>query len=58
MHTVGLQLTGTQQATWYLTGMHIAGLQHADWQELDTQQDGWQGLDTQQDGWHPEEQLV
>ena len=52
MHTVGLQLTGTQQAAWYLTGMQIAGLQ------LKGTQDDWQGLDTQQDGWQPEEQLV
>ena len=58
MHTVGLQLTGTQQAAWYLTGMQITGLQQDDWQGLDTQQDGWQGLDTQQEGWQPEEQLV
>ena len=27
MHTVGLQLTGTQQVTWHLTGTHMAGLQ-------------------------------
>lgn len=52
MHTVGLQLTGTQQVTWHLTGTHMVGLQ------LKGTQAGWQGLDTQQVGWQPEEQLV
>jgi hypothetical protein len=41
-HTAGLQLTGTRQATWNLTGMNMAGLQL-----VGTQQEAWLGMDTQ-----------
>jgi hypothetical protein len=45
-HTAGLQLTGTPQAAWNLTGMNTAGLQLEG-----TKQDGWLGLDIQQVAW-------